>query len=149
MPDSISLFAGGGGMEPWPSWAVLEARGMVEISRVVPREEEGLLGGCVVLEEEEEKGERSQENMPPLFELAFVVEEDGGGWVVSVEELLDDVVGVGVGREEEGFVGGAKGECFGPLFFNQASRVAWSTGQASTDSAEGVEGWLDILVVCL
>lgn len=32
-PDSISLFAGGGGREPWPSGTVVDARGIVETSR--------------------------------------------------------------------------------------------------------------------
>ena len=151
-PLSISLFAGGGGREPWPSGTVVDARGMVDISRCVPSEE--VWGGCsvvvddvVVLEEgEEENGERSQENIPPPLGLEL---GEGGAvcvWLISVEEQLAAVVREAGGLVLSLLIGvvGAKGVDLGPLFLSHAARVAWSTGQASAGAAEGIEGSLDI-----
>ena len=128
-PDSISLFAGGGGSEPWPSGTVVDARGMVETSRWVPsEEEEGArgVGVCVVFPvgvvafPEEEKGERNQEKIP-LELLAFgAVAEAGGdcvGWS-SVEAQFGEEVGRG-GLLLLVLVG-AKGVDLGPLFLSHA-----------------------------
>lgn len=125
-------------MLPWPSGTVLEARGMVETSRVVPSDgARGCEGVDVGGVEEEEKGELSQENMPP-----FDFEVGGGGWSISAEEQLGDFLLLSAGGSDDALV---KGVCFGPLFLSHASRVAWSTGQTSTGASVEEGDSLDIL----